>query len=169
MFSYCTNYATDVPDISIYINCDTVIAVNLKSLNLSDLDEFIFTLKNYDYIDAPYIFVFKARKSDADDKGEVVFKIPQRATRRLKPGAFYTMTVLTSAFDTKNETIYTSLSEKGNITLKYGIQDLVMKTDEDIISDYEIISMRLEPMNDSVLPDTVVPTAEIIGLRLEPI
>lgn len=169
MFNYGTNYVTEVPDISIYINCDTIIAVNLQLLNLDEFDEFIFTLKNYDYIDAPHIFTFRARKADADNKGEVVFKIPQRTSRHLKPGAFYTMTVLANAFDTKNETIYTSLTEKGNINLIYGMQDLVLKPDEDILSDYDIISMRLEPMNESVSLDTTAPVAEIVGLRIEPI
>lgn len=169
MLNYCTNYTTNMPDIPVYINCDTIIAINLKVLNLSDFDEVVFIVKNYDYIDAPYVFIFKARRADADENGEVVFKIPQRASRRLKHGAFYTISVFTNAFDTKNETIYTSLAEKGNIILKYGRQDLVLTTDEDIISDYEIISMRLEPINTPSLTSIIAPTAEIVGLRLEPI
>jgi hypothetical protein len=166
---YNCNNKIVVPDIAVYINCDTIIAINFKVLDLGEFDEVIFMLKNYDYIDAPYIYTFKARKSDADDRGEVVFKIPQVASRRLKPGAFYTLTVLTNALSTKKETIYTSLSERGNIILEYGRQDITVKPDEKLASDYEIISMRLEPLNTTDLPNSMAPIAEIVGLRLEPI
>ena len=46
MLSYCTNYLATMPEITIYMNCDTVLAINLRKFNLSEHDELVFTIKN---------------------------------------------------------------------------------------------------------------------------
>ena len=46
MQSYCTDYLATLPDITVYINCDTRLAINLKTFGLGDNDEFIFAIKN---------------------------------------------------------------------------------------------------------------------------
>ena len=51
MFSYCTDYLATMPDITVYMNCDTRLAINLGMFNLSENDEFIFAIKNYSYIE----------------------------------------------------------------------------------------------------------------------
>lgn len=145
MISCCTKNHEVMPDITVFINCDTILAINLRVLDLSENDEFIFTVKNYDYIDSPCIFLFRARKTDADERGEVVFKIPPKVSKQLKPGAFYNFAVLVNAFDIKKETEYRKLTDNGAIKLEYGAQDLTISPDFDA-SDRtdEIVSMRLE-------------------------
>lgn len=64
MLSYCTNYAATMPDIIVHVNCDTQIAINVNLLGLNDYDDLIFTIKNYDYVDSPYVFLFRTRKRD---------------------------------------------------------------------------------------------------------
>ena len=166
MFSYCTNYEATMPSITVYMNCDTRLAINLRMFNLSENDEFIFAIKNYDYIDSSYVFLFRARKSDINEDGEVLFKIPSNVARRIKPGAFYNFTVLLNAFDKKKETEYKKLTDNGNIVLEYGAQDLAIWRPEDE-PDSEIIGVRLEPVID--IPDfsTNKFMGEIVGMRLE--
>ena len=64
-----------LPDVHISVNCDTVLAINLRELKIGENDEFVFTIKNYDYINSSYVFIFRAKLSDADQNGEVVFKM----------------------------------------------------------------------------------------------
>ena len=129
----------------------TCLAINLAALNLSDNDEFIFTIKNYDYADSSYIFLFKARNTDINPKtGEVIFKVPASTAKMLKHGAFYNFTVLTNAYDRKSATIYKRLTENGKILIEYGAQDMLAKTGLTEESTDEIISARLAPL------DTVV-------------
>ena len=47
MLSYCTNYLATMPEITVYMNCDTRLAVNLSMFELGENDEFIFAIKNY--------------------------------------------------------------------------------------------------------------------------
>lgn len=149
MLSYCTNYLAAMPDITIYTNCDTCLAINLRAFNIGDNDEFIFALKNYDYIDSSYVFLFKARNTDINpETGEVLFKIPPRASKMLKPGAFYNFAVLADAYDRKLPTIYKRLTENGKILLEYGTQDMLVNTDFVVADD--IVAARL------VTPDTVI-------------
>ena len=61
MLSYCSNYLATMPDITVYMNCDTRLAINLSIFELGDDDEFIFAIKNYSYIDSSYVFLFRAR------------------------------------------------------------------------------------------------------------
>lgn len=169
MLSCCTNYLDTMPDITVYMNCDTRLAINLSLFGLGENDEFIFAIKNYNYIDSPYVYLFRARKSDMDENGEVIFKITPRASKRLKPGAFYNFAVLIDAFDKYKETEYRKLTENGKVIIEYGAQDLSIEPeyDDDV---KEIISIRLEPIDD-LLPD-VEDTSnktvyKITDLRLE--
>jgi hypothetical protein len=114
------------------------------------------------------VFLFRARKKDIDENGEVIFKITPAASKQLKPGAFYNFSVLANAFDLRQETEYKKLTTNGSIRLEYGAQDLLVKTDVSGL-DFDIINVRLE------LTDTESPLnpnglySEIVGMRLESI
>ena len=167
MLSYCTNYLATMPDITVYMNCDTRLAINLRMFDLGENDEFIFAIKNYSYIDSPYVFLFRARKTDIDENGEVLFKITPAASKHLKPGAFYNFAILADAFDPKKETEYKKLTDNGNINIEYGAQDLEIKT-ELTSNKFEVLGVRLELLDalSHVKPQVF---GEIIGMRLEPI
>lgn len=170
MLSYCTNYLATMPEIAVYVNCDTRLAINLRMFDLGENDEFIFVIKNYNHINSPYVFMHKARKSDIDENGEVLFKIPPEASKRIKPGAFYNFSVMLNSFDPQKETEYKKLTENGSIHLEYGAQDLTIKPDfkpgeEPYIS--TVLGMRLELLDEisSIGPDKY--KCEIQGVRLE--
>lgn len=167
MISYCTDYLATMPDIIVYMNCDTRLAINLRAYNLGENDEFIFAIKNYDYIDSPYVFLFRAKKEDMDENGEVLFKITPQASKQLKPGAFYNFSVLIDAFDPKKETEYRKLTDNGRINIQYGAQDLEIKN-EFTYNKFEVLGVRLELLDEisSVVPDGII-TGEIVGVRLE--
>ncbi len=165
MQSYQTNYSAAVPDIVVHMNCDTILAVNLRALELGTNDEFIFVIKNYDYTNSPYVYIFRARCSDMNRDGEAIFKIPASAIKRLKHNAFYTMAVLIDAFDTKRETIYKKLTDNGKLIIDYGAQDLIV-SDIDGIDEYEIVSMELKPVDDIDSAPCVIAN-KIIGISLE--
>lgn len=167
MLSYCTNYLATMPDITVYMNCDTRLAINLRMFDLGENDEFIFAIKNYSYIDSPYVFLFRARKSDIDENGEVLFKITPAASKQLKPGAFYNFAILADAFDPKKETEYKKLTDNGNINIEYGAQDLEIKT-EFTSNKFEVLGVRLELL-DALSHEKPQVFGEIIGMRLEPI
>ncbi len=168
MLSYCTNYLATMPDITVYMNCDTRLAINLRMFDLGENDEFIFAIKNYSYIDSPYVFLFRARKTDIDENGEVIFKITPAASKHLKPGAFYNFAVLADAFDPKKETEYKKLTDNGNINIEYGAQDLMIKTE---LSDFNfsVAGVRLELLDEisSIKPNEIM--GQIVGMRLEPL
>mgnify|MGYP003290790268 CR=1 FL=1 len=148
MLSCCTNYLATMPDITVYMNCDTRLAINLNLFDLTEQDEFIFAIKNYNYIESPYVFLFRARKSDMDEKGEVIFKITPEESKALKPGAFYNFSLLINAFDRKKAAEYRKLTDNGNIIIEYGAQDITIPEEEDIEKTMgmgEIIRARLEP------------------------
>lgn len=165
MLSYCTNYLATMPDITVYMNCDTRLAINLSMFDLGENDEFIFAIKNYSYIDSPYVFLFRARKSDIDENGEVLFKITPAVSKHLKPGAFYNFAFLADAFDPKKETEYKKLTDNGNINIEYGAQDLEIKT-ELTSGKFEVLGVRLELLDEisHVKPQVF---GEIVGMRLE--
>ena len=153
MLSYCTNYLATMPDITVYMNCDTILAINLGLFDLNDQDEFIFTIKNYNHIESPYVFLFRARKSDADEKGEIIFKITPEESKALKPGAFYNFGLLVNAFNRKKETEYRKLTDNGNIIIEYGAHDITIPEDKDIkklLDTPEIVRARLEPIETEV-------------------
>lgn len=166
MLSYCTNYLATMPDITVYMNCDTRLAINLRMFDLGENDEFIFAIKNYSYIDSPYVFLFRARTSDIDENGEVIFKITPAASKFLKPGAFYNFAVLANAFDPKQETEYKKLTDNGNILIEYGAQDLLLKT-EIASTNCEVVGLRLEPLDIKPAPNPGSTVGDIVGMRLE--
>ena len=168
MLSYCTNYLATMPDITVYMNCDTRLAVNLSMFDLGENDEFIFAIKNYNYIDSPYVFLFRARKSDIDENGEVLFKITPSASKFLKPNAFYNFSVLLNAFDKHKETEYRKLTENGKINIEYGAQDLEVVDDVLYGNRFDVVSVRLELLDD-LNPGTPKIYGQIVNMRLEPL
>ena len=157
-----------MPDITVYMNCDTRLAINFRMFDLGENDEFIFAIKNYSYIDSPYVFLFRARKTDIDDNGEVIFKITPAASKHLKPGAFYNFAVLVDAFDPKKETEYKKLTDNGNINIEYGAQDLMIEPDRDE-KDFacSIVGLRLELLDAVSTIDPEKLKCEVLGVRLE--
>ena len=143
MYGFYVNYNATSPSIVIQSNCDNILAINLGLIDIDNADEIIFTLKNYDYTASPHIFIFKASKSDADENGEVIFKIPAATTKELKPGAFYNIATLINSHSISQETVYNNIVSKGKILLAYGAQDLAVNTDLSATG-YEIVDVRLE-------------------------
>lgn len=153
MKSCCTNYSATLPEITVHMNCDTILAVNLSEFGLDENDEFIFVIKNYNYIESPCVFMFRTAATKVNESGEVVFKITSDASKYLKPGAFYTMAALINAFDTKAETEHKKLTENGKIRLVYGAQDMIVDENEDVDTDAEIgtiTNVRLEEIEDII-------------------
>ncbi len=167
MLSRCTNYLATMPEITVYMNCDTRLAINLRMFDLGDNDEFIFAIKNYNYIDSGYVYLYRARKSDIDENGEVIFKITPRASKKLKPGAFYNFALLANAYDRKLPTEYKKLTENGSIYIEYGAQDVLVKTEQGVEFTEDIIAARLAPLDTVVKQDNAVRVGELISGRLE--
>lgn len=168
MIGGCTNYLSTMPEIIVYMNCDTRLAINLQMFELSDKDEFIFAIKNYNYIESNYVYLFRARKSDIDVNGEVIFRITPEVSKQIKPGAFYNFAILTNAFDPTVPTEYKKLTDNGDIRIEYGAQDLLVKP-EDAAGDYDIEGARLEQISDDADDSILSPYAssKIVNLRLE--
>jgi hypothetical protein len=165
MLSYCSNYLATMPDITVYMNCDTRLAINLRMFELGEYDEFIFVIKNYNYVDSSYAFLFRARKSDMDKNGEVIFNIDPDASKNIKPGAFYNFALLANAFNPNELTEYKKLTENGKIIIEYGAHDLALPEDEPPKVPFsEILSARLEATDK---PSNVKANGAIVGMRLE--
>jgi hypothetical protein len=171
MIGGSTNYLATMPEITVYMNCDTRLAINLSVFDLSDKDEFIFAIKNYDYIDSDYVYLHRARKSDIDKNGEIIFKITPEISKRIKPGAFYNFSVLANAFDLRTPTEYKKLTDNGLINIEYGAQDIMVKPAEDEVGYNDIESIRLEPVSDENADSILSPFAssKIVGFRIEEI
>lgn len=169
MLGGCTNYLATMPEITVYMNCDTRLAINLRMFDLSDKDEFIFAIKNYDYIDSGYVYLYRARKSDIDENGEVIFKITPEISKQIKPGAFYNFSILANAFDLREPTEYKKLTDNGVINIEYGAQDILVKPSEDEIGYDNVESVRLEPISDENANSVLSPYASsrIVGMRVE--
>ena len=147
MLSYCTNYLAAMPDITVYMNCDTRLAINLSMFNLGKDDEFIFVIKNYNYIDSHYVFMQRARLGDEDENGEIIFKIDPDVSKAIKPGAFYNFSVLLNAFNEYEPTEYKKLTENGKVNIEYGAQELLIGPEVDLPVPYQdIISAELKPI-----------------------
>ena len=147
MLNYCTNYLASMPDITVYMNCDTRLAINLSMFELGEYDEFIFTIKNYNYIDSSYAFMFRATKDSIDENGEVIFNIDPDASKNIKPGAFYNFTLLTNATNPYAMSEYKKLTADGKVNIEYGAQDLALPAQEQLPS-FEILRADLEPTED---------------------
>ena len=155
-----------MPDVTVYMNCDTKLAINLSRFNLSENDEFIFAIKNYDYIDSPYVFLFKATTKDMDENGDVLFRITPATSKHLKPSAFYNFSVLLNAFDTRRPTEYKKLTDNGKVLIDYGAQDILVYTGCDD-PDSEVVSARLELATDTPTLEANAFMGEIAGMNLE--
>jgi hypothetical protein len=127
------------------MNCDTRLAINLRLFNLGENDEFIFAIKNYSYIDSPCVFLFRARATDIDDNGEVIFKIAPEDSKKIKPGAIYNFSMLIDAFNPKKETEYKKLTDNGNIQIEYGAHDLALPQEQMPLTGdtYRIVDIEL--------------------------
>ena len=171
MLGGCNNYLATVPEITIYVNCDTHLAINLHLFELGDKDEFIFAIKNYDYIDSDYVYLYRARKSDMDKNGEVIFKIASEVSKRLKPGAFYNLSIMTNAFDLRSPTEYKKITDNGPIYIEYGAQDFLVKPTEDEIGYDNVEGIRLEPVSDESAESapSSYASSRIVGFRMEEI
>ena len=167
MLSYYTNYLATMPDITVYMNCDTRLAINLRMFDLGEHDEFIFVIKNYDYIDSSYAFLFRARKSDMDKNGEVIFKIDPDASKAIKPGAFYNFALLINAFDRYKLTEYKKLTENGKIIIEYGAQDLALPEPEVTSPFRDILAARLEETTDADRAQDICVRGAIVDMDLE--
>jgi hypothetical protein len=166
MLSYCTNYLATMPDITIYMNCDTRLAINLGMFELGDYDEFIFAIKNFSYIDSSYVFLFRARKEDMDENGEVIFNIDPDTSKNIKPGAFYNFALLANAFHPTELSEYKKLTDNGNIIIEYGAQDLALPEPEAPAAPFsDILAARLEPTEDT---DSGVVRGTIMDIELVP-
>ena len=164
-----TNYLATMPEITVYMNCDTRLAINLRMFNLSDKDEFIFTIKNYDYIDSGYVYLYKARTSDIDENGEVIFKISPEISKQIKPGAFYNFAIMENAFDLRTPTEYKKLTDNGAINIEYGAQDLLVKPDAETAGYDAVDSIRLEEISEESsesTPNTYL-SSRLVGVRFE--
>ena len=169
MIGGCTNYLATMPEITVYMNCDTRLAINLRMFDLSDNDEFIFAIKNYNYIDSGYVYLFRARKKDIDKNGEVIFKITPEVSKRIKPGAFYNFSILANAFDLRAPTEYKKLTDNSAIHIEYGAQDILVKPAEGEVGYDNITGIRLEPVSDENADSVLSPYAssKIVGIRVE--
>ena len=146
MLSCCANnYLAVMPDITIYMNCDTRLAINLSMFKLSEYDELIFTIKNFSYIDSSYVFMYRARKSDMNKHGEVIFNIDPDISKNIKPGAFYNFTLLVNAFNPTIPTEYKKLTDNGKIIIEYGAHNFDVPEPEAPNPPFsEILAARLE-------------------------
>jgi len=136
--------------------------------DLGDNDEFIFAIKNYDYINSGYVYLYRAKKSDIDKNGEVIFKISPEVSKQLKPGAFYNFSIRANAFSLREPTEYKKLTDNGPICIKYGAQDFLVKPGVGE-EDYTIDSIRLEPVSDENAESVLNPymSSRLVGMRLE--
>lgn len=166
MLSYCTNYLATMPDITVYMNCDTRLAINLRMFDLGEYDEFIFAIKNYDYIDSPAVFLFRARRGDEDENGEVIFKIDPDISKSIKPGAFYNFSVLLNVFNKNELTEYKKLTDNGHVHIEYGAHDLALPEAEIASPFKEITEVHLEPTDHD---SHGIASGAVIGMRLEEI
>jgi hypothetical protein len=169
MIGGCTNYLATMPEITVYMNCDTRLAINLRMFNLGDNDEFIFAIKNYNYIDSGYVYLYRARTKDIDKNGEIIFKITPEVSKRIKPGAFYNFSILANAFDLRAPTEYKKLTDNGSIHIEYGAQDIMVKPAEGEVGYDDITGIRLEPVSDANADSVLSPYASsrIVGMRVE--
>ena len=167
MFSYCTDYTSTMPAITVYMNCDTRLAINLSTFNLGENDEFIFVIKNYSYIESSYVFLYKARAKDMDENGEIFIRIPPTTSKHIKPGAFYNFSVMKDAFDSSLPTEYKKLTNNGNVIIEYGAQDFLVKNNNCVESESEVVGVRLEPINEDSSLDANIFMSEITDIRLE--
>lgn len=137
MLKYCSkNFNIELPNIVVHANCDTPFAINLLKFDLDAKDELVFTIKNYDYAGSPHIFIFKTSLGAADDNGEVFFKISSDCAKNIKPGAFYTFSVLTDTTD-KEDAYYNKITGNGKVIIDYSAPAVSAAINADNAHSYE--------------------------------
>ena len=165
MQNYNKNCSIEMPDITVYMNCDTCLAINLSFLELTEYDEFIFNIKNYNYIDSASVFLLRVSPTATDKNGEVLFKIDPDISKKIKPSAFYNFAILKDVNNPHEPTEYQKLTGNGKIILDYGAHDLALPDITEVNSPFnDVLSARLEPA------DTVSncrANGTIINLQLE--
>lgn len=149
MLGYCTNYLATMPDITVYMNCDTRLAINISMFELGEYDELIFVIKNYSYKDSSYAYMFRAHKGDEDEHGEVIFKIDPDVSKLIKPGAFYNFAILLNALNKHVPTEYKKLTDNGRVLIEYGAQDLLIDGPVMPAPFAEIMDAHLEHVDDN--------------------
>jgi hypothetical protein len=139
-----------LPDITVYMNCDTRFAINLGLFNISEFDEFIFTIKNFSYAESSYAYLYKATKADIDDNGEVILNIDPDTAKNIRQGAFYNFSLLVNANNPHEPATYRKLTENGRVILEYGAHDLAIAAPEDPPAPFnDILGARLEAVMDT--------------------
>jgi hypothetical protein len=159
-----------MPDITVYMNCDTRLAINVSMFEIGEYDELIFVIKNHSYIDSPYVYLFRARKGDEDKNGEVIFKIDPDVSKAIKPGAFYNFAILINAFNEKVPTEYKKLTDNGRVLLEYGAQDLLIEAPQFPSPFSDILAARVEKINDDAAVedlDSLGMADAIVDLKME--
>ena len=153
--NYCTNYLVPMPDITIYMNCDTYLAVNLSAFDIGEHDEFIFVIKNHDYLDSSYAFLYRAYKSDVNENGEIIFNIDPDASKKIKQGAIYSCAILVNALSYNEPSEYVKLTENGKVRVEFGTYDLALAVPEEPQSSFrEVIAARIEATDEESTCDT---------------
>jgi hypothetical protein len=158
-----------MPDITVYMNCDTRLAINISMFELGEYDELIFVIKNYSYKDSSYAYMFRAHKGDEDEHGEVIFKIDPDVSKLIKPGAFYNFTILINALNKHVPTEYKKLTDNGRVLIEYGAQDLLIEGPVMPAPFAEVMNARIEPTcdNDVDLAAGITAVDTITDLKME--
>jgi hypothetical protein len=166
MYSCNKDYSTAMPDVTVYVNCDTCLAINLSFFRLGEYDELIFNIKNYSYMDSSSVFLFRATLADMNDNGEVLFNIDPDVSKNIKPGAFYNFALLRNANNPHELTEYKKLTENGKILLEYGAHDLALSSIPEMPSPFsEILSARIEATDDA--SHNCAANGTLVDLRFE--
>jgi hypothetical protein len=120
---------------------------------LGEHDEFIFAIKNFDYIGASSIVYITKTLEDLDQEtGEVLFKIGREESRNIKPGAFYNFSVRLNKTNPEKAEEYRKLTDNGRVLLEYGAPNLTVDSSQDF-SDSSFI-------NGKIVNVQLVPTEE---------
>lgn len=169
MLGYCTNYLATMPDITVYMNCDTRLAINISMFELGEYDELIFTIKNYSYKDSSYAYLFRAHKGDEDEHGEVIFKIDPDVSKLIKPGAFYNFAILLNALNKRVPTEYKKLTDNGRVLIEYGAQDLLIDGPEIPTPYSAVLAANIEHISDDIITNTtgITATGVLTDIKVE--
>lgn len=145
MYNYFMPRSDDLPIVQLAMNCDTILAINAADLDIQENDELIFTIKNYDYIGSPAIFLKRLRYNEINAAGEIFIKVSHDIVQYVKPGAFWNLSILKDAYDTLKPTQYGRLTDNGRVSIAYGAHDL---GSQPIEPNGEIVGIHLEPLDE---------------------
>ena len=120
MYKHFMSRSDDLPIVQLSVNCDTILAINTAEFNIQQNDELIFTIKNYDYIGAPAIFLKRICATEINSADEALFKVPPDIVQHIKPCAFWNISVLRNVYDAEKPTQHMRLTGNGRVTIAYG-------------------------------------------------